>query len=51
MLDVLHHRLFGSVPAKYAQLDLTCELQRPEDIEQILANIAARGYEAELVVD
>jgi threonine dehydratase len=49
VLDVLHHRLFGSVPAKYAQLDLTCELQRPEDIEQILANIAARGYEATVI--
>jgi threonine dehydratase len=49
VLDVLHHRLFGSVPAKYAQLDLTCELQRPEDIEQILANIAARGFEASLI--
>ena len=30
-------------------LDLTCELQRPEDIEQILTNIAARGYEAEVI--
>ena len=50
VLDVLHHRLFGSVPAKYAQLDLTCELQRPEDIEQILANIAERGYEAEVMI-
>ncbi len=49
VLDVLHHRLFGSVPAKYAQLDLTCELQRPEDIEQILTNIAARGYEAQVI--
>jgi threonine dehydratase len=49
VLDVLHHRLFGSVPAKYAQLDLTCELQRPEDIEQILANIVARGFEAEVI--
>jgi threonine dehydratase len=49
VLDVLHHRLFGSVPAKYAQLDLTCELQRPEDIEQILTNIAARGYEATVI--
>jgi threonine dehydratase len=49
VLDVLHHRLFGSVPAKYAQLDLTCELQRPEDIEHILANIAARGYEAQVI--
>ncbi len=50
VLDVLHHRLFGSVPAKYAQLDLTCELQRPEDIDHILANIAARGYEAEVIL-
>jgi threonine dehydratase len=49
VLDVLHHRLFGSVPAKYAQLDLTCELQRPEDIKQILANIVERGYEAEVI--
>jgi threonine dehydratase len=51
VLDVLHHRLFGSVPAKYAELDLTCELQRPEDLQTILDNIAARGYEAELVRD
>jgi threonine dehydratase len=49
VLDVAHHRLFGSVPAKYAELDLTCELQRPEDIGVILANIAERGYEAEVV--
>jgi threonine dehydratase len=49
VLDVAHHRLFGSVPAKYAELDLTCELQRPEDIAQIIANIAERGYEAEVV--
>jgi threonine dehydratase len=49
VLDVLHHRLFGSVPAKYAQLDLTIELQRPEDIDEILSNIAARGYEAAVI--
>jgi threonine dehydratase len=49
VLDVAHHRLFGSVPAKYAELDLTCELQRPEDIAEILSNIAERGYEAEVV--
>jgi threonine dehydratase len=49
VLDVAHHRLFGSVPAKYAELDLTCELQRPEDIAAIIANIADRGYEAEVV--
>ncbi len=49
VLDVAHHRLFGSVPAKYAELDLTCELQRAEDIAVILANIAERGYEAEVV--
>jgi len=39
----------GGLVAKYAQLDLTIDLQRPEDIEQILANIAARGYEAEVI--
>jgi len=49
VLDVAHHRLFGSVPAKYAELDLTCELQRPEDLEQIFANIAERGYDAEVL--
>ena len=49
VLDVAHHRLFGSVPAKYAELDLTCELQQPDDIAHILANIAERGYEAEVV--
>ena len=49
VLDVAHHRLFGSVPAKYAELDLTCELQQPDDIADILANIAERGYEAEVV--
>lgn len=49
VLDVAHHRLFGSVPAKYAELDLTCELQRPEDLELIVASIAERGYEAEVL--
>ena len=49
VLDVLHHRLFGSVPAKYSQLELTYELQLTEDSEQILTNIAARGYEAEVI--
>lgn len=49
VLDVAHHRLFGSVPAKYAELDLTCELQRPEDIALIVENIAQRGYEAEVL--
>jgi threonine dehydratase len=49
VLDVAHHRLFGSVPAKYAELDLTVELQRPEDITRIIADIAERGYEAEVV--
>jgi threonine dehydratase len=49
VLDVAHHRLFGSVPAKYAELDLTCELQEPGDLATIMANIAERGYEAEVV--
>jgi threonine dehydratase len=48
VLDVAHHRLFGSVPAKYAELDLTCELQRPEDLKTVIDNIASRGYEAEV---
>jgi threonine dehydratase len=49
VLDVAHHRLFGSVPAKYAELDLTCELQRPEDLQLVTDNIAQRGYEAEVL--
>ena len=49
VLDVAHHRLFGSVPAKYAELDLTCELQRPEDLRLVTDNIAQRGYEAEVL--
>lgn len=49
ILDVAHHRLFGSVPAKYAELDLTCELERAEDIRAIIANIESRGYECEVV--
>ena len=49
VLDVAHHRLFGSVPAKYAELDLTCELQRPEDLKLVVDNIARRGYEAEVL--
>jgi threonine dehydratase len=51
VLDVAHHRLFGSVPAKYAELDLTCELQRPEDLKLVVDNIARRGYEAEVLGD
>lgn len=49
VLDVVHHRLYGSVPAKYAELAFTCELQRPEDLRLILSSIAARGYHAEVL--
>ena len=49
VLDVAHHRVFGSISAKHAELDLTVEVERPDDVPAIMASIAARGFEAELV--
>jgi threonine dehydratase len=49
VLDVAHHRVFGSISAKHAELDLTVEVERPEDLPAIMARIESRGFEAEVV--
>jgi threonine dehydratase len=51
VLDVAHHRVLGTVPAKVAELDLTVELERAEDLGGVLAAIAERGFDAEVVRD
>jgi threonine dehydratase len=51
VLDVAHHRVLGSLPAKYAELDVTVELERAGDAKTVLAEIEARGFDAELVRD
>jgi threonine dehydratase len=51
VLDVAHHRVFGSISAKHAELDLTVEVERPEDLPRIMAAITARGFEAEVVTE
>jgi threonine dehydratase len=49
VLDVAHHRVFGSISAKHAELDVTVEVERPEDLPAIMESIASRGFEAEVV--
>ena len=49
VLDVAHHRVFGSISAKHAELDLTVEVERPDDLPAIMSRIASRGFEAEVV--
>jgi threonine dehydratase len=49
VLDVAHHRVFGSISAKHAELDLTVEVERPDDLPAIMARIESRGFEAEVV--
>jgi threonine dehydratase len=51
VLDIAHHRVLGSLPAKYAELDVTVELERADDAKTVLAEIKARGFDAELVRD
>jgi threonine dehydratase len=51
VLDVAHHRVFGSISAKHAELDVTVEVERPEDLPSIMAAIAERGFEAEVVTE
>jgi hypothetical protein len=43
--------VLGTVPAKVAELDLTVELERAEDLGGVLAAIAERGFDAEVVRD
>ncbi|HYZ16294.1 MAG TPA: threonine ammonia-lyase [Candidatus Acidoferrum sp.] len=51
VLDVAHHRVMGTVPSKYAELDLTVELERAEDLPAVLALVRARGFDADVVRD
>lgn len=51
VLDIAHHRVFGSISAKHAELDVTVEVERPEDLPDIMAAIGARGFEAEIVTE
>jgi threonine dehydratase len=51
VLDVTHHRVLGTLSAKHAELDVTVELERAADVETVLAEILARGFDAELVRD
>jgi threonine dehydratase len=51
VLDVAHHRVFGSISAKHAELDITMEVERSEDLPRIMAAIADRGFEAEVVTE
>jgi threonine dehydratase len=49
VLDVAHHRVFGSISAKHAELDLTVEVERPDDVPAIIASVEARGFDVDLV--
>ena len=51
VLDVAHHRVFGSLSAKHAELDVTVEVERPDDLPAIMAAIAERGFEADVVTE
>ena len=51
VLDVAHHRVFGSLSAKHAELDVTVEVERPDDLRAIMRAIAERGFEAEVVTE
>ena len=51
VLDVAHHRVFGSISAKHAELDVTVEVERPSDLPTIMTAIAERGFEAEVVTE
>lgn len=51
VLDVTHHRVLGTLSAKHAELDVTVELERAEDVETVLAEIVALGLDAEIIRD
>jgi threonine dehydratase len=51
VLDIAHHRVFGSLSAKHAELDVTVEVERPEDLDGIMNAIFERGFEAEVVTE
>jgi threonine dehydratase len=51
VLEVTHHRVFGTVSAKHAELDITLEVERPEDTPAIVTAIAGHGFAAEVLTD
>jgi len=50
VLDVAHHRLMGEVPVRYAELDLTVEVEDASGAQAILAALAERGFRAEILL-
>lgn len=46
ILDVAHQRGFKDVPAKCAELDLTIEMRRPDDVGAIITALRDAGYES-----
>jgi threonine dehydratase len=50
ILEVNHRRLFLDVPAKGAKLDVTIETRDAAHAEEILAALAADGYQPERIV-
>jgi threonine dehydratase len=51
VLDVTHHRVFGSISAKHAELDLTVEVERPQDVRAIMSSLKSCGFDAEVVTE
>ncbi|MCW5751549.1 MAG: threonine ammonia-lyase [Alphaproteobacteria bacterium] len=51
IIEVYHQRLFGSVPAKSADLDLVLETRDAAHVEEILARLASEGHPARLLLD
>jgi threonine dehydratase len=51
VLDVAHHRVFGSISAKHAELDLTVEVERPEDVDAIMVALKDCGFDADVVTE
>ena len=49
VLDVKHHRLMGDVPARYAELDLTIELEAGTGAHTVVAALEKVGFQAVIV--
>src|SRR5262249_46347038 len=49
IIEVYHQRLFGSVPAKSADLDLVVETRDAAHVGDIVAALAAQGFAAKLL--
>ena len=51
VLDIAHHRVFGSLSAKHAELDVTVEVERPEDLQRIVKVLEREGFETDVVTE